>query len=492
MSSTGDPDKPVIVLFRHDLRLADNRALTAAAQSGKPVVAVFVLDEVSPGIRPLGGARRWWLHHSLTALADDLKRLGLRLTLRRGETPQIVDDIIERTGADMVLWNRRYDPPAIEVDKELMSSLRDRGIACESFEGQLLHEPWRLKTGSGGFYKVYTPFWRALSTAGEFRAPLSPPDEIKAFGGDLPSDDLDQWDLTPTKPDWAGGLRDSCTPGEAGAQQRLADFIDDALEHYAEGRDRPDREYTSRLSPHLANGEITPFQIWHALSGLPDATNDDVLKFRKELVWREFCWHLLFHNPDLARTNFNRDFDAFPWREDGQALSGWQEGRTGYAIVDAGMRQLWQTGWMHNRVRMVAASFLTKHLLIDWREGEEWFWDTLVDADPANNPASWQWVAGSGADAAPYFRIFNPVLQGEKFDPDGRYVREFVPELAGADERSVHKPNGDKSAAGVKLHPAYSVALIDHKQARDRALAAYQTMRGRHEHHSDQQGKRGP
>ena len=492
-SGETETEKPVIVLFRHDLRLADNRALSAAADTGKPVIPLFILDEVSPGIRPLGGARRWWLHHSLAALDKALKELGATLILRSGQTLAIVDDVLEKTGADMVLWNRRYDPPAIEVDTALKSGLTDRGIASAGFEGQLLHEPSTLKTGSGGFYKVYTPFWRALAAGDEPRAPLPTPKDIRGFEGTLASDTLSHWKLLPTKPDWAGGLRESWQPGEADAQRRLADFIDGALEDYADKRDRPDRENTSRLSPHLAHGEITPFQVWHVLSGLGDRLGDNVLKFRRELAWREFAWHLLFHNPDLARANFNRDFDAFPWRYDETALRAWQDGKTGYPIVDAGMRQLWETGWMHNRVRMVAASFLTKHLLTDWRAGEAWFWDTLVDADAANNPASWQWVAGCGADAAPYFRIFNPVLQGEKFDPHGDYVRSFVPELAQVDADAIHRPaakKAQKSAPDVKLSAAYPVALVDHREARQRALAAYQQLRGAHEHHSDQPRKR--
>ncbi|MBO6539538.1 MAG: deoxyribodipyrimidine photo-lyase [Rhizobiaceae bacterium] len=487
-NSDTDPEKPVVVLFRHDLRLGDNRALATATESSKPVIALFVFDEISPDIRPIGGARRWWLHQSLTELAKALEKLGATLILRRGETQSVVEDVIDKSGADMVLWNRRYDPPAIEVDKALKSSLNDRDIACASFDGQLLHEPWKLKTGSGGFYKVYTPFWRAFTSEDEPRKTLDAPTKLRGFEGELASDRLDEWKLLPTKPDWSGGLRDAWTPGEAGAQDRLSDFIDEALKDYADKRDRPDRESTSRLSPHLAHGEITPFQIWDAVSGLSDKLGDDVLKFRKELVWREFAWHLLFHNPDLARTNFNRDFDDFPWRRDKQALKAWQKGQTGYPIVDAGMRQLWETGWMHNRVRMVVASFLTKHLLLDWREGEAWFWDTLVDADAANNPASWQWVAGCGADAAPYFRIFNPILQGEKFDPRGDYVRHFVPELTDEDAETIHEPaakKAKKSASKVKLSGDYPVALIDHREARERALAAYQKLRGAHEHHSD-------
>jgi deoxyribodipyrimidine photo-lyase len=296
-------------------------------------------------------------------------------------------------------------------------------------------------------------------------------------------DDLRNWGLLPTRPDWAGGLRAEWTPGEAGAAARLESFLAHAIDGYGENRDRPGLPATSRLSPHLAHGEITPFQIWQAVeeaaSGIPP---HDAEKFRKEVVWREFSYHLLFHNPDLAERNYNGDFNGFRWRPSDDLLEAWRRGRTGYPIVDAGMRELWQTGWMHNRVRMICASFLIKHLLQDWREGERWFWDTLVDADPASNAASWQWVAGSGADAAPYFRIFNPILQGEKFDGDGDYVRRYVPELDHMPNRFLHRP-GDAPAlvlaeAGVKLGREYPVPVVEHAQARDRAMAAYTAMKG--------------
>ena len=474
-----DPSAPVIVLFRHDLRVADNRALVAAASLERPVVAAFVFDEVSDGVRPIGGARRWWLHHSIERLAESLKALGVPLVLRTGRMAKAVAALAEDVGADTVFWNRRYDAPSIEADSEMKTTLREQGIAAESFDGPLLHEPWRLTPAAGGFYRVYTPFWRALSAEPEPRDPLPAPPSLRPFLGDVVSERLEDWRLLPTAPDWAGGLREAWTPGESGAHERLDEFLDGGIGGYAERRDLPGDLTTSRLSPHLAHGEITPFQIWHALGRRTDA---DAEKFRKELAWREFSWHLLFHTPDLANTNFNRTFDEFPWRADASGLGAWQRGRTGYPIVDAGMRELWQTGWMHNRVRMVCASFLIKHLMIDWREGERWFWDTLVDADPANNPASWQWVAGSGADAAPYFRIFNPVLQGEKFDADGTYVDRFVPELARMPRKFIHRPwEAEKKqlrAAGVKLGDDFPVPLVDHQRARDRALAAFKSLRG--------------
>lgn len=478
MAFDDDSEAPALVLFRHDLRLADNRALTAAASSGRPVVAAFVLDEESEGVRPAGGARRWWLHHSLARLGASLGKLGVPLILRRGPMADVASALAAETGATLAFWNRRYDPPGVEADKAMKLKLRAAGLGTASFEGHLLHEPWCITTGAGGHYRVYSPFWRAFVDAVEPRDPLPAPRSLRAFLPAPASDRLDDWSLLPIAPDWAGGLRAAWTPGEDGASIRLDDFLDGALSGYADRRDLPGVASTSGLSPHLVHGEVTPFQIWHAMRG---RTGRDAEKFRKELGWREFSWHLLFHNPDLATRNFNDTFDAFPWRKDDKALRAWQRGRTGYPVVDAGMRQLWHCGWMHNRVRMVAASFLVKHLLIDWREGERWFWDTLVDADPANNPASWQWVAGSGADAAPYFRVFNPVLQGQKFDPDGAYVGRHVPELAGLPSSHVHRPwqapRETLSSAGVKLGETYPVPAVEHDRARVRALEAYQALR---------------
>ncbi|MFN3546422.1 MAG: cryptochrome/photolyase family protein [Mesorhizobium sp.] len=484
---TGTPpdgrDSPVLVLFRHDLRLADNRALDMAVRSGRPVLPVFILDEESKGVRPIGGARRWWLHHSLTALARELSDRGARLVLRRGRTDVIVNSLIRETGAVRVFWNRRYDPAGAAIDAAVKEHLRGHGVVCESFEGQLLHEPTRLKTGSGGHYRVYSPFWRALMAEPAPRPPFDAPKVVRGYPGRLASEDLASWNLLPIRPDWAGGLRAEWTPGEAGAEARLRVFLAGAIAGYGDNRDRPGLASTSRLSPHLAHGEITPFQIWQAVQNAAgDLPPRDAERFRKELVWREFSYHLLFHHPDLAERNYDSDFDGFGWRHSPDLLDAWRHGRTGYPIVDAGMRELWQTGWMHNRVRMICASFLIKHLLQDWREGERWFWDTLVDADPASNAASWQWVAGSGADAAPYFRIFNPILQGVKFDGDGEYVRRFVPELSAVPNRFLHNPSEAPSlvlaGAGVKLGQKYPVPVVEHAHARDRAMAAFNAMKG--------------
>lgn len=484
-------DSAALVLFRHDLRIADNRALAAAVESGRPVVPVFVFDETSPGTRPLGGARRWWLYHSLTALAHELSRLGSSLVLRRGCMNEVVDALIAESKAGAVFWNRRYDPAARSVDTRLKASLRERGLAAHSFEGQLAHEPSQLKTKGGGPFRVFTPFWRAFSAGAEPRDPVDAPAALRPPASPVASEALPDWGLLPTAPNWAEGFATHWTPGEAGAREALNAFIGGGLAGYAANRDVPGHNTTSRLSPHLAHGEITPNQIFAALRrGQIAGSPADHEKFRQEVGWREFSWHLLFHNPDLGSENFNKAFDAFDWMEDGRELDAWRRGRTGYPIVDAGMRELWHTGWMHNRVRMVAASFLAKHLLVDWRQGEKWFWDTLGDADLASNAASWQWVAGSGADAAPYFRIFNPVLQGEKFDPDGAYVRRWVPELAKMPARYVHRPWEAPSSmlfhAGVKLGETYPVPVVDHERARRRALAAYETARGPHDDRSIQ------
>ena len=460
---------PTLVLFRHDLRLGDNLALVAAAGRGGPVIPVFVFDEESPGVRPIGGARRWWLHHSLTALAADLAKRGSRLVVRRGVMADVAKALAHETGAAAVFWNRRYDPAGRNADAAMKTALKAAGLAAESFDGFLLHEPWRLLTGGGTPFKVFTPFWRALQASGPPRDPVDAPSMLPApdtWPDSLAVDDLG---LTPRRPDWSTGLAETWIPGEAAANDRLELFLAEILDGYAERRDRPDIDATSRLSPHLAHGEISPRRIRHAAMNVK-ASGRDRDKFLAELAWREFSWHLLFHRPDLPVANCNPAFDAFAWVEDREGFRAWRKGKTGYPMVDAGMRQLWSTGWMHNRVRMVAASFLVKHLLTDWRKGEAWFWDTLVDADMASNAASWQWVAGSGADAAPWFRIFNPVLQGEKFDKDGDYVRANLPELADEPGPSVHR------AANAK-RGSYPAAIIGHDFARARALAALETMR---------------
>lgn len=457
-----DGKRPTLVWFRDDLRLADHPALSAAVKSGRPVVCLYILDEKTPGIRPLGGAAKWWLAGSLRALTDALEKRDATLALRRGAAKSVIADVVRETGAGAVYWNRRYDGGA-KADTAMEESLGKQGIAAHTFPATLLHEP-PLLGKSGKPLQVFTPFWRALQEAGTPRAPLAAPQKIDGFRG-VASDKLESWHLEPIEPDWTSGMRAFWTRGEVGAQKRLSEFLDDELAGYATQRDRPDIPGTSRLSPHLRFGEISPFQVWHAAKMVADSTPArarDVEKFLSEIGWREFCYHLLGQHPDLATENIDKRFDKFPWRTDGKALRAWQQGVTGYPIVDAGMRQLWQTGWMHNRVRMVVASFLVKHLLIDWREGEQWFWDTLVDADPANNPASWQWIAGCGADAAPYFRVFNPTIQSEKFDPKGDYVRKFVPEFADV---------------GTMFAKSYPEPIVDHKAARERALKAFASLK---------------
>ncbi|MCJ8055065.1 DNA photolyase family protein [Shinella curvata] len=476
------PDKskpPVIVWFRRDLRTDDNAALSAAADSGQPVVTLYI-REAADGTGPLGAAQDWWLHHSLTTLGTSLRALGTPLILRSGDAGKVLDDLIEETGAETVYWNRRHDPAGIEIDTDIKASLKGRGLAAKSFAGELLHDPTRLLTGEKKPYRVYTPFWRAFERDGEPHEPIDAPEKLVALHPAPKSEALDDWNLLPSKPDWATTFSDIWTPGEDAARERLETFVDGAINGYQAKRDHPSIDATSMLSPHLAMGEISPARVWHATRGLK-APTDDVIHFRKELVWREFCHHLHFHFPALAEKNWNDRFDAFPWEGSTKEFKAWTRGKTGYPIVDAGMRQLWQHGFMHNRVRMITASFLIKHLMIDWRRGEQWFRDTLVDADAASNAANWQWVAGSGADASPFFRIFNPILQGEKFDPDGTYVRRFVPELEKLDAAFIHKPfDAPESVlkkAGVVLGKTYPRPLVDHAKARERALGAYKTLK---------------
>ncbi|MDZ4736903.1 MAG: deoxyribodipyrimidine photo-lyase [Rhodospirillaceae bacterium] len=484
-------DAPVIVWFRQDLRLADNPALAAALATGAPIVPAFIL-EYGDSAWALGGASRWWLHRSLDALDAALRQRGSRLVLRTGRADDALPALLHETGAGTVFWNRCYEPAAIARDTRIKAMLHEASIEAKSFNAALLHEPWTVKTQQSEPYKVFTPFWRTLRVLTKEKPLGQPPKTLPDPASWPRSDILADWSLEPAKPDWAGGLRAVWQPGEAGAQARLRAFIDTALVDYRECRDRPDRIGTSRLSPHLHFGEIGPRQIWQAIVGRTEfATNggNEASKpidaaaeaFLRELGWREFTHHLLYHWPELPARAWKANFDEFPWHDDAKSLAAWQRGLTGYPIVDAGMRELWQTGWMHNRVRMIVASFLIKDLLIDWRTGEKWFWDTLVDADLAQNAASWQWVAGSGADAAPYFRIFNPVLQGRKFDPDGAYVRQFVPELAHLSTAHIHAPweapEPVLAGAGLRLGTTYPRPIVDHKRARERALEAYQSIK---------------
>lgn len=474
---------PAIVWFRQDLRLADNPALRAAVASDRPLIFVYVLDDETPGRWAVGGAQRWWLHKSLLALSVDIEKRGAALLLRRGRAGEVIAALARETKAGAVFWNRCYEPYAIQRDKVLKERLTQSGVAVETFNAALLNEPWTVKTKSGEAFKVFTPYWRACVTQGGWRTPLPRPRALAGYRGKLASDALSAWRLAPTKPNWASGFEPEWTPGEAGAQAALDRFLETALRGYGEDRNALGLRATSRLSPHLHWGEISPTQVHAQLEVAveADATlRKDADKFLSEIGWREFSYNLLFHWPTLPEANWRDQFDAFPWRSDDAALEAWRRGRTGYPVVDAAMRELWVTGTMHNRARMIAASFLIKHLLIDWREGEAWFWDTLLDADLANNAASWQWVAGSGADAAPYFRIFNPVAQGERFDTNGAYVRRWVPELAGLSDGLLHRPweaaPADLGAAGVDLGRTYPRPIVDHGFARERALAAFKSL----------------
>ena len=392
--------KPVIVWFRQDLRLSDNPALRAAAGTGAPIIPLFVLDDDAPGDWKWGGASRWWLHHSLASLD---KSLDGHLMLRRGDAAKVVATLARESGASTVFWNRCYEPFAVERDTALKAALTQDGVAVESFNGALLHEPWELKTKTGDKpFRVFTPFWNAMCER-HVAAAHPAPRNLKLQRAK--SDTLKDWKLLPTKPDWSKGF--DWTPGEKAAHEALHDFLDDVAD-YKTARDLPDRDGTSRLSPHLHWGEISPRQIWHAVQA--HGHSEGAQTFLKELGWREFCTQLLFHNPALPTKPLDIRFTKFKWCSSEKDFRAWTRGQTGVPIVDAGMRQLWQTGWMHNRVRMIVASFLIKHLGIHWQRGEEWFWDCLVDADLASNSANWQWVAGCGADAAPFFRIFNPCL----------------------------------------------------------------------------------
>ena len=479
-------DAPCLVWFRDDLRLSDHPALHAAAATKRPVICLYVFDETSrqTGARPIGGAARWWLAQSLRALEKRLGAAGVPLLLRKGSAARIIPELARESGIRDVFWNQIAQAPHQAIEGEIASALRDLSVNARAFADDLLAAPDTVRTKEGRGLRVFTPFWRRVQAMGAPPDPLPAPRHLHT-GPSLAGETVESFRLEPTHPDWAGGLRETWIPGESAAQKRLQPFLKERLAGYSNDRDRPDRNGTSGLSPHLRFGEVSPRQVWHATqfaAAERPALSGDADKYLSELGWREFCRHLLFDVPDLATRNLQPSFDAFPWRQDEAALAAWQRGQTGYPIVDAGMRQLWHTGVMHNRVRMVVASFLVKHLLIDWREGEQWFWDTLVDADAGSNPANWQWVAGSGADAAPYFRIFNPVLQGEKFDSEGSYVSRWVPEVARLPKNLIHQPWEaaplELASAGITLGKTYPHPIVDHRKARERALKAYEKTRG--------------
>ncbi len=485
------PAPVTIVWFRKDLRLADHPALLAAAARGV-VLPVFIWAPDEEGDWAPGGASRWWFHRSLTSLDQSLRDRGSRLIVRRGPSVDTLRQLAEETGADTVTWNRRYEPAIVDRDTAVKQGLTDAGLNAESFNGSLLYEPWTVSTQQDAPYRVYTPFWK--NTQEQHDPPPKPqdaPDDLTPPAEWPDSLAVDDLGLDPTI-DWDAGLRETWTPGEAAGHRRLDLFLDEILTGYADSRNVPGVDGTSRMSPYLHHGEISPRQAWHAVRAymtdgqrnLDQAQKKQCWVYLKELVWREFSYHVLFHFPTTPLQPLKPKYEAFEWvdREQGRLwLEAWQRGRTGYPIVDAAMRQLWQIGWMHNRCRMITASFLIKHLRVPWQEGARWFWDTLVDADLADNTMGWQWSAGCGADAQPFFRIFNPMSQGEKFDPKGTYVRRYVPELKNLPDEVLHRPWEAAPEvlrrAGVTLGETYPEPLVQHKAARAAALEAYEAVK---------------
>ena len=466
---------PAILWFRGDLRLADHAALEAAMAGGRPVIPVYVLDDETPGHWRLGGASRWWLHHSLASLAEGLAQRGASLLLRRGPAAQVLPALAQEAGATEVHAGHQHEPWARRASAAVAEALGAAGASLRLHRTQTLFDLEGIRTKTGGVYGVYTPFGKACRLRGDPGAPTPAPDRIPA-GPALPSDDLNSWGLLPTHPDWSGGFN-VWQVGEAAAHARLAAFLDKAVHGYDTGRNLPGQEGTSGLSAHLHWGELGPRQVWHTAAQAAERTNKGLDTFLGEILWREFSAYLLFHNPGMPEQPMRPAFAALPFRDAPAELEAWRRGHTGIPIVDAGMRQLWRTGWMHNRVRMIAASFLVKQLLISWQAGEDHFWDTLVDADLASNAASWQWIAGCGIDSQPFFRVFNPVSQGEKFDPEGVYVRKWVPELANLPGKHLHAP-WDAPAevlagAGIRLGATYPRPLVELPAARQRALDAY-------------------
>ena len=459
-----------IAWLRNDLRVADNPALNSAMDGADRAIALYIHEDVT-GVRPPGAAARWWLHQSLQALEADLAELGVELMVRQGDPAAIIAALVEDTAATAVFWNRRYAAGERVVDSAVKSWLAENGIKVQSYGANVLIEPWDIATGQDRPYSVFTPFWKTLRQR-PIEQPIARPEKraarpVQTVDGDYQT------------PHWAKKLGQHWQIGEVAAQQVLSDFLDERVDAYPEERNIPANHATSGLSPHLRFGEISPRQIWHAAtlaSHLAPEKTSSIDKFLSEVAWRDFSYHQLYHRPDIAQEPMQPKYAGMSWRSAPQELRAWQSGATGLPIIDAGMRELWETGYMHNRVRMLVASLLSKNLLIDWRLGEQWFWDCLVDGDVASNPASWQWVAGSGLDAAPYFRIFNPVTQGVRFDAEGGYVRRWVPELAALPDKWLHNPwEAPKEvlkAAGVRIGASYPAPIVDLQSSRSRALAA--------------------
>ena len=459
-----------IVWFEQDLRLGDNPAFTAAVEQGS-ILPIYILDNDNAGEHQLGAASSWWLHHSLSALNQTLNG---KINFYNGDASAIITDLCERFVVTGIYWNRRYEPWRIARDKKIKQQLLAQDINAKSFNGALLNEPWTILKKDDTPYKIFTPYHRQAMNVDRDIATLPEPQLPESLHTDQQAISLDELSLLP-RIGWDAGFYDCWNPGEAGAQTSLYRFLNDGLEDYQQGRDFPALNAVSTLSPHLHFGEISPRQINNVLLSVENDNNQE--HFKRELRWREFSYYLLFHWPELPSKNLKSSFDYFPWGENPDWLARWQQGLTGYPMVDAGMRELWQTGFMHNRVRMITASFLIKNLLIDWRLGASWFWDCLVDADLASNSASWQWVAGCGTDASPYFRIFNPITQGEKFDAEGEYTRRYLPELKDLPKKYLYRPWEAPAEvlakANITLGETYPLPIVDIKQSRARALGAY-------------------
>ncbi|WP_133130824.1 cryptochrome/photolyase family protein [Legionella yabuuchiae] len=459
-----------IVWFRNDLRLEDNLALSHACEEQDCLILLYIQDPNSPLI--LGEAQTWWLHQSLSSFQQKLEQHSLKLCLKRGDSLAILREMTKAHHVTQIYWNTVYEPLQLQRDAMIKAFFKDEGVSVKSYNSSLLIEPENIKTQENTFYKVFTPFWKQCLR--EIQVPKVTTISKHPSSPDLESEDLSEWNLLPSSPNWANKFHDFWIPGEDGAQQQLENFIERSLAQYADKRDMLAEQATSRLSPHLHFGELGPRQVWRAMVAAEDSadiSDKAVDKFLAEVGWREFSYYLLYHFPKLPKENVQSKFDDFPWEEDEEALNRWQTGQTGYPIVDAAMRELWETGYMHNRARMIVASFLTKDLLIDWRKGADWFLHTLLDADLANNSAGWQWVAGSGADAAPFFRIFNPVLQSEKFDPNGEYIKQWIPELRDVSTKIIHAPW--KSDKKIKDYPE---PMVDHSNARELALERYKQI----------------
>lgn len=479
MKNSIEIQNPTIVWFRHDLRIEDQPALSTGIKRGNPIIPLFIWAPEEEGEWAPGGASKWWLHGSLISLQNELHKLGLNLILRFNHSLETLIDIIQQTKANTVYWNRCYEPHIVKRDAKIKAELNRLGVKVEIFNGGLLYDPWMVLNKQNKSYQVFTPFWKACCEKGEPPLPLPKPKSATPFKGNIESESVESFQLIP-KIHWDLGLNAKWVPGTTAALHKLKYALENVISDYKEHRDFPSIQGTSELSPYLSHGDISPRMIWHYVKQKYSDQNQ-AQPFLRQLGWREFAYYLLYHFPHTPNEPLHENFNAFPWEKNENDLKAWQKGVTGYPIVDAGMRQLWQTGWMHNRVRMIVGSFLVKDLRIHWIEGARWFWDTLVDADLANNTLGWQWVGGCGADAAPYFRIFNPITQGEKFDSEGIYIRQWIPEIRLLPNKWIHRPweapQEVLREVNVILGRTYPKPIVDHVIARKKALDAFEQVK---------------